>query len=228
MASSSRNANMYAVMQETNGKEYESWLYFIKYTGNEEALKHLQSQIETVDWYILDDLSTFDLDLDNLVSEQTASEMITLNLNHVSNHRKFDGKMQMIDLGLKETYSNDKNIVRVFKKLGIGHIDDYVEDEDVFVHDMGSDEEDDDGESSGTEYEYDISDDSSSSDEEDEEIKSKKSTMERLKEELKKRKEQKEKERIEREREIERQKEADRKREKERKEKEKAKEKKRR
>ena len=227
MASSSRNANMYAVMQETNGKEYESWLYFIKYTGNEDALKHLHDQLETVDWYILDDLSTFDLDLDNLVSEQTASEMITLNLNHVSNHRKFDGKMEKIDLGLKESYSNDKKIVRVFKKLGIGHIDEYVEDEDVFIHDMGSDEEDEDGDSSGTEYEYDISDDSSSSDD-DEEIRSTKSTMERLKEELKKRKEQKERERMERERELEKQKEADRKREKERKEKEKAKDKKKR
>jgi hypothetical protein len=209
---------MYAVLQETNGKEYESWLYFIRHTGNEEALQYLHDQIETVDWYILDDLSTFDLDLDNLVSEQTASEMITLNLNHVSNHRKFDGKMEKIDLGLKDGYTNDKKIVKVFKKLGIGHIDEYIEDEDVFVHDMGSDEEDDD-ESSGTEYEYDISDDSTEEESEDEKPK-KGSTIEKLKEEIKKKKEQKERERIEREKEIERQREADKKREKERKEKE--------
>ncbi len=208
---------MYAVLQETNGKEYESWLYFIRHTGNEEALQYLHDQLETVDWYILDDLSTFDLDLDNLVSEQTASDMITLNLNHVSNHRKFDGKMEKIDLGLKDGYTNDKKIVKVFKKLGIGHIDEYIEDEDVFVHDMGSDEEDD--ESSGTEYEYDISDDSTEEESEDEKPK-KGSTIEKLKEEIKKKKEQKERERIEREKEIERQREADKKREKERKEKE--------
>jgi hypothetical protein len=222
MASSSSSDNMYAVLQETNGKEYESWLYFIKYTGNEEALAHLQEQLEKVDWYILDDLSTFDLDLDHLVSEKTASEMITLNLNHVSNHRKFDGKMQKIDLGVKEKYSNDKNIVRVFKKIGIGHLDEYIEDEDVFVHEVDSDDEDD-YDSSGTEYEYDISDSSSSSDEE-EEVRGKKGgkTLDRLKEEIRLRKEQKEREAAEKEK----QKEKDKKREKERKEKEREKEKK--
>ncbi len=223
MASSSSEIK-YAVIQETNGKEYESWLYFIRYNGNEEALQHLHDQLETVDWYILDDLSTFDMDLDNLVSEQTASEMITLNLNHVSNHRKFDGKMKKINLGLKESHSNDRKIVKVFKMIGIGHIDEFVEDEDIFVHEMDSEDEDD-GDSSGTEYEYDVSDSSSEDEEEeDEEDKRKRSTIERLKEEIKKRKEQKEKERLE----AEAKREADRKREKERKDKERKDEKKKR
>ena len=31
----------YAILQETSGEESESWLYFIRYQGNEEALAHL-------------------------------------------------------------------------------------------------------------------------------------------------------------------------------------------
>ena len=33
---------------------------------NEKNLQHLQDQLEKVDWYVLDDLSTFDLDLNIL------------------------------------------------------------------------------------------------------------------------------------------------------------------
>ena len=36
----------YAVLMETNRNECESWYYFIRRKGNEEALKHLQEQIE--------------------------------------------------------------------------------------------------------------------------------------------------------------------------------------
>jgi hypothetical protein len=34
----------YAVLQETNGEEHESWLYFIRVEGNEENLNHLQTE----------------------------------------------------------------------------------------------------------------------------------------------------------------------------------------
>ncbi len=158
MASSSSDSEIkYAVLMETNGKELESWYYFIRHTGNEAALQHLSDQLDLVEWYILDDLSTFDIDLDNLVSERTAKEMTYLCLNAVSGHRKFDGKMEMIDFGFKPKDSNDKKIVRCFKKIGIGRLDDYVEDEDF--PDIDIEEGSDDGsDSSGTEYEYGLSD----------------------------------------------------------------------
>ena len=38
----------YAVLMETNGKECESWLYFIRREGNDENLKYLQKQIQKI------------------------------------------------------------------------------------------------------------------------------------------------------------------------------------
>lgn len=160
--------NKYAVLMETNGKEFESWLYFIKYNGNEKALEKLQKELERVEFYILDDLSTFDLDLEHLVSEQTAKEMTKVELNSVMFHRKFDGTLEDIDFGFKKADNNDKRIVRVFKKIGIGMIADYIDDEDIDEEDLSSCS--DDSSSDGTDYEYGVStssDESSSSSEEE-------------------------------------------------------------
>ena len=35
----------YVALMETNGKECESWYYFIRKEGNEDSLKHLQKQL---------------------------------------------------------------------------------------------------------------------------------------------------------------------------------------
>ena len=48
------------------------------------------------DNFLEEDLSTFDLDLEHPVSEQTAKELIQVELN-VYFHRKFDGKLKKID-----------------------------------------------------------------------------------------------------------------------------------
>lgn len=120
----------YVVLQETNGKELESWYYFIKYNGNEKALKYLQSQLEKVDMYIVDDISTFDIDLEHFFCEQTAKEMIMLEVNTLF-HRKFDGKMDMINLELKKRDDNEDMMYKIFEKIGMGQIEDYVTDEDV-------------------------------------------------------------------------------------------------
>ena len=96
------NNNRYAVLMETNGEECESWYYFIKYNGNENKLLHLSKQIEQIEMYIMDDMSTFDLDLEHLVSEITAKEMTKVELNSVSFHRKFDGELKTVNLGLKK------------------------------------------------------------------------------------------------------------------------------
>jgi hypothetical protein len=126
----------YAVLMETSGEECESWYYCIKYNGNEDNLKHLKEQLETVDWYILDELSTFDLDLEHLISEKTAKELTKLELNHHSFHRKFDGVLDKIDLKFKKKDRNEKKILRTFEILGYGKIEDFIDKEDIDEEDL--------------------------------------------------------------------------------------------
>lgn len=128
----------YALLQETSGEELESWYVFIRYQGNEEALKFLNKQLEEVEWYIVDDLSTFDLEIDYLVSEQTAKEMTKVDINHTSFHRKFDGKLKKIDLGFKDHHSNLRKMTKAFDKLGYGGIENFIDNEDIDPEDIAS------------------------------------------------------------------------------------------
>ena len=153
----------YAILMETNGEEYESWYYFLKVKGNEENLKHLQSQLDKVEWYILDDLSTFDLELDKYVSAQTAKEMTKVDLNSNSFHRKFDGTLKKIDFDFKKKDGNETKICKIFDVLGYGQIDEYIIDEDIDDEDLVTDDESTDDES--------VSDSSPSSSESEEEEK---------------------------------------------------------
>ena len=160
------NSPTYVVLAESNGKHYETWYTFIKYEGNEKSLENLQSQLKKVEFYIINDLSTFDLDLDNKVSAETARQMTTIEVNSVMPHRKFDGVLKNIDLGCRSKYSNDKNIVKAFDILGIGRIEEFIDGEDVI--EISEEEDAADGSSSSdyessdedTEYEYSISDSS--------------------------------------------------------------------
>ncbi len=138
----------YVVLMETNGKEIESWMTSIRVEGNEEALQHLQDQLEKVDWYIVDDLSTFDLDLDHRICARTAKELTKLELNSVQFHRKFDGKLRNINLGLRRKDSNESKICKVFDILGYGGVDDYLSDEDLDEEDLTDNPYSDESESS--------------------------------------------------------------------------------
>ena len=138
----------YAILMETNGEHCESWYYFIRHEGNEDALLHLQKQLEQIEFFILDDLSTFDLDLDHLVSAQTAKEMTNVDLNAESFHRKFDGKLEMIDFDFskKDRKNNERMIQKVYEMLGCGQIADFITDEDIDSEFLDSDEDSDDTE----------------------------------------------------------------------------------
>jgi hypothetical protein len=157
----------YAALMETNGTEYESWYYFIRREGNEEALKHLQDQLEKINWYVLDDLSTFDLDLDHYVSAATAKELTKLELNSYAFHRKFDGKLQKINFNFKKKdsrdneKSNERMMCKVFDLLGYGQIEDYISDEDLDEEDLTDNESSD---SKSNEESDEESDDESDSD----------------------------------------------------------------
>ena len=132
----------YAILMETSGEEYESWYYFIRVEDNEENLKFLQHQLEKIDWHILDDLSTFDIELEPYVSAQTAKEMTKVDLNPTSFHRKFDGKLQRIDFDFKKKDGNETKICKVFDVLGYGQIEDYISDEDIDDEDLADDSTD--------------------------------------------------------------------------------------
>jgi hypothetical protein len=126
------NSLNYAILMETSGSEYESWYYFIRYEGNEEALDFLFNQLDEIRWRIYSKYSTFDLELERLVSEQTATEMTLLNMNFISRHRRFDGKLDFISFGFEEGDKNKDKVKKVNKLLGFGAIGDYITEE--FVH----------------------------------------------------------------------------------------------
>lgn len=152
----------YAVLQETNETEGESWYYFIKYNDNEEALKHLEKQLNMVEeWVLEEDLSTFDLDLTNLVSATTAKEMTLVDINGYTDHRKFDGKLQIVDFGLKSKHTNIRKLEKIFDVLGYGGIERFIDKEDFVPEHLAEND------SSSSEPDDDEDEESSSSEEEE-------------------------------------------------------------
>lgn len=134
----------YAILMETNGKECESWYYFIRHEGNEVALENLQKQLEKVkDWYIIDDLSTFDLELKHLVDAKTAKDMTKIDLNSYAFHRKFDGRLDNINFNFtkKDYKDNERMICKIFDQLSYGQIEDYISDEDLDSEDLTDSEQ---------------------------------------------------------------------------------------
>lgn len=142
----------YAILMETSGREFESWYNFIRYEGNEEALQHLEKQLGKVDFYVLGELSTFDLELENLVNEETAKQMCMADLNAYMFHRKFDGKLEKIDFGFSRRDDNEDKIEKVYDKIGDGDIDKYIDGEEDFSdeNEIVDDNDDDSKESNDT------------------------------------------------------------------------------
>lgn len=177
----------YAVLQEMNTEELESWLTFIKINGNEENLNKLQKQLESVDFQLDEDLdyhqSAFDLEIERNVSEKTAKEMSKLDLNAYLPHRKFDGVLQEIDLNLKDLDGasknkkekiNDKNIARVNKILSFGQIENFIDQEDIDSDGEYGPRSDEDSDSdSSDDSDSDSSDDSDSDSDSEKQIKQK-------------------------------------------------------
>lgn len=137
----------YCILMETNETDFEQWYYFIRVDGNEENLKHLASQLDKIDWEILEDSSAFDLEMDYLVSAQTAKEMSKVDLNAGGYHRKFDGKLKKIEFDFRKKDGNSTKICKVFDTIGTGQIEDYISDEDIDEEDLVTDDDSSDNES---------------------------------------------------------------------------------
>lgn len=144
---SKKTDGSYVVLMETSSEESESWYYFIRVNGNEENLKHLSNQIESVEWSILDDCSVFDIDMDHFVSATCAKEMTKIDLNHGSFHRKFDGVLNFIDFDFKKKDGDETKIWKVFDLLGNGQIENFIDDEDIDEEDLATDESGSDSDS---------------------------------------------------------------------------------
>ena len=132
----------YAVLMETSGEDHESWYYFIKFSGNEKALTNIKNQLDSInDSTILEEINLFDIDIENLVSEETAKQMCMLELNSVTYHRKFNGTLKDIDFGFKDKHTDTQKLFKVFDLLGNGDIDEYISDEDIPIsHEMSDDD----------------------------------------------------------------------------------------
>jgi hypothetical protein len=131
----------YALFQETSGRECESWYFFIRYKGNEKNLEHLASQLNSVEFYVIDEMSTFDIDLKNLVSAKTAKEMSKVEINSVRFHGKYDGTLQKIDLEFRDRDSDETKICKANDILADGGIEEFLDGEDIDSEDMISDGE---------------------------------------------------------------------------------------
>ena len=131
----------YAILMETSGKENESWYNFIRFEGNEDNLIYLEKQLSRVEPVILEELSMFTLEINHLVSEQTAREMCTVDLNAGMFHRKFDGTLKKIRFDFSKRDDNEERIEKIYDMIGRGDIDNFVDGEEEFSGDNASDED---------------------------------------------------------------------------------------
>ena len=83
----------------------------------------------------------FTLELGHLVSEQTAREMCTVDLNAGMFHRKFDGTLKKIRFDFSKRDDNEERIEKIYDMIGRGDIDNFVDGEEEFSDDNSSNEE---------------------------------------------------------------------------------------
>ena len=86
----------FVLLHEFNTKENESFVYFIQYTGNEKTLTSFADFISKANYDNMDggEYVKFEIDTKNLVSENTADEMIKCNFGSYSYmFSKLTGKM---------------------------------------------------------------------------------------------------------------------------------------
>ena len=118
------SSKKYAVFIETSEEKREMWYYFIKYDGNEANLNHLYKQLESIHWVLLPGLSSFQLHLDHLVSEETAFQMCQLK-NQFLSHKKLDGKLKKIYFDFEDHDGNVTKMGKVYDVLKFGRLSDY-------------------------------------------------------------------------------------------------------
>ena len=83
-----------------------------------------------VDWELSEDYNDFQLELEHKVRETTAQDMIRVDLNSESFNRKFDGVLDRIDFNIKKNDSVRKQMKKIHRLLGMGGIENFIDQED--------------------------------------------------------------------------------------------------
>jgi len=121
----------YITFQENNKKEYESFIFFLQYDGNEEHLKLLNNYVNYADFSELyGDYSTFEIDIDTLLDEEIVENICKVRLGSFS--RRFQICKGHFDLPYELFInSNETETARILDDLFFAcQIRDYfVEDE---------------------------------------------------------------------------------------------------
>lgn len=143
-------SKQYAVL---TGYDSETCCFFIRYKNNQEILKKLQSK--------LDKVYNFVLDLDNLVCENTARQMIRLNVNSKIRYKKFDDNLiEHINFQLNDSNKILSKICNILKSDYFCNDEESVStDEESEGETLYSEEESDDGSDNGSDLDDFIVDD---------------------------------------------------------------------
>lgn len=109
----------FVVLSETSSKEHETWTWFLQYDGNEEELQKLSNYLNRIDQYFIGDTSTYQLDLNHTVSENTANEMCFIKTgNYYGCPQMITGKMRPFTLVLGD--NNNENLLKLDEVLYSG------------------------------------------------------------------------------------------------------------
>jgi len=116
----------YATLLEIDTKDIENYIYLIRYEGNEVELIYLEEIINSIKWDVDVD-NIFELDIKNLITEETAQELMKLNLRSIE-YRKFNGTLKHITFKLKDDYKAKKKQRKVCEELW--SLEDYISEEE--------------------------------------------------------------------------------------------------
>lgn len=104
----------YAVLAETCLKENETFLWYLQYTDNEQEMEKLKGYLDVVrenqavgddDYY--GDISYYNLDITNTVSQNTAKEMTKVSLSGYMNPQMLSGKFKGLEIDYEKPSAKD-------------------------------------------------------------------------------------------------------------------------
>jgi hypothetical protein len=132
LSNKTSSKNKYVILMETDEDSCESWYYFLKYNNNEGNIDILHKQITKINpSTLIEGCTVFDMDISHTVSEETAKEMCSIELNSVTFHRKFDGELSKINFKFEKHDDDEDMVIKVHEMIGYGNIDKYITDEDI-------------------------------------------------------------------------------------------------
>jgi hypothetical protein len=116
------DAKKFVILSETNMEHGETWYSFIRWNSNENEIRYLYKQLIAIEMNITDNLSTFDIDIENFVDEYCVNQMINVNIGTYP-HQKYDNKIDYIDFDISINDSYEKIIEKISEFVGYGNLE---------------------------------------------------------------------------------------------------------